>query len=225
MGKVTGYIILAATLIFLYGLSLLSFLFPSSKIDFSASLILSSLLINMIVLCGSSILGNMLFYGSNLYISLKNLYFTKKNIGYSIFIGSVSALIILFVLAVIFYILMHIGYTPPDNPLSENIAEILTVPLVILIPLFSSISEEIFFRGFLQPKLMDLTTPLIGIIITSILFGFAHLAYQNPLQIIIPFFIGLIFGFLLIKTKNILAPISAHYIFNFIQLALTYFFQ
>jgi len=167
----------------------------------------------------------MLFYGSNLYISLKNLYFTKKNIGYSIFIGSVSALTILFFLAVIFYILMHIGYTPPDNPLSENIAEILTVPLVILIPLFSSISEEIFFRGFLQPKLMDLTTPLIGITITSILFGFAHLAYQNPLQIIIPFFIGLIFGFLLIKTKNILAPISAHYIFNFIQLALTYFSQ
>jgi membrane protease YdiL (CAAX protease family) len=120
---------------------------------------------------------------------------------------------------------MHIGYTPPDNPLSENIAEILTVPLVILIPLLSSISEEIFFRGFLQPKLMDLTTPLIGIIITSILFGFAHLAYQNPLQIAIPFFIGLIFGFLLIKTKNILAPISAHYIFNFIQLALTYFSQ
>ncbi len=223
MGKVTGYLILAATLIFLYGLSILSFLFSSSEINFSASLLLSSLLINMIVLCGSSILGNMLFYSSSLYTSLKNLYFTKKNIGYSILIGSSSALIILFFLGLIFYILIQIGYTPPDNPLSENIAEALTVPLVILIPLLSSISEEIFFRGFLQPKLMGLTTPLIGIILTSILFGFAHLAYHNPLQIVIPFFIGLIFGLLLIKTKNILAPISAHYLFNFIQLALTYF--
>lgn len=223
IGKVTGYIILAATFIFIYGLSLLSFIFSSSEIDVSGFLILSSLLINMIVLGGSSILGNMLFYSSNLYMSLKSLYFTKKNIGYSVLIGFVSALSILFFLGLLFSILIYMGYTPPDNPLSENIAEILTVPLVIFIPLLSSISEEIFFRGFLQPKLIGITTPLIGIVITSALFGFAHLAYQNPLQIVIPFFIGIIFGFLLLKTKNILAPISAHYFFNFIQLALTYF--
>jgi len=225
MGKIIGYLILTATLIFLYGLSILSLLFTSPAIDFSASLLISSLLINTVILCGSSILGNMLFYSSNLYTSLKNLYFTKKNIGYSIFIGSSSAFIILFFLGLIFYIFIQIGYTPPDNPLSENIAEALTLPLVIVIPLLSSISEEIFFRGFIQPKLMGLTTPIIGIVITSFLFGFAHLAYNNPLQIVIPFFIGLIFGFLLIKTKNILAPISAHFFFNFIQLALTYFSQ
>jgi membrane protease YdiL (CAAX protease family) len=165
----------------------------------------------------------MLFYSSNLYASLKKLYFNKINIGYSIVIGSFSAILTLFFIGLIFYLLIQIGYMPPNNPLGERIAEKLTLPLVFIISFLSSVSEEIFFRGFLQPKLIRLTTPLFGIVITSALFGFAHIAYHNPLQIVIPFCIGIIFGFLLLKTKNIIAPISAHFFFNFIQLALAYF--
>jgi membrane protease YdiL (CAAX protease family) len=223
IGTITGLIILSATLLFLYGLSLLSYLFPPEEIDISPLLLITSLLINMVILCGSSLLGNMLFYSSSLYISFKKLFFTKKKIGYSLFIGFFSALITLFILGILFYFLSLTGFTPPENPLGEQIMESLTVPLLFIVPLLSSVSEEIFFRGFLQPKIIHFTTPPLGIIITSILFGIAHISYGNPLQVIIPFFIGILFGVLIVKTKNIIAPITAHYFFNFIQLTLTYF--
>ena len=225
ISTITGLIILALTLLFIYGASILSYLFTPQEIDISPLLLITSLLINMVILCGSSILGNMLFYNSTLYSSLKNLYFTKKKIGYNFLLGFSSALITLFLLGIIFYLLTQTGYNIPENPLGEQITEILTIPLLIMIPLISAVSEEIFFRGFLQPKIIHITTPLLGIIITSILFGFAHISYGNPLQIIIPFFIGILFGILIVKTKNILAPITAHFFFNFIQLSLTYFSQ
>jgi len=78
--------------------------------------------------------------------------------------------------------------------------------------LFSSVGEELFFRGVMQAHL--------GIAITSVLFGLLHglpgtrFASWGACAI----FAGLIFGFLHELSGGVLAPILAHFSINFVNL-------
>ncbi|MFQ6050657.1 MAG: lysostaphin resistance A-like protein [Candidatus Hydrothermarchaeota archaeon] len=64
-------------------------------------------------------------------------------------------------------------------------------------------SEELLFRGFLQPK--------IGLFPASLLFGLVHwFGYFNVPQVIGATFLGLILGLLFEWKKNIVTPIVAH---------------
>lgn len=78
----------------------------------------------------------------------------------------------------------------------------------------SAIGEEFLFRGALQPTL--------GIIMTSLIFGLCHVA---PLGVsrwswpLLSSTAGFVFGALKLTSGGLLAPIVAHFLFNWIQLA------
>jgi len=95
---------------------------------------------------------------------------------------------------------------------------------LVLLAMLAGITEEILFRGAIQPLLMQLCAdsqlpinPLIGgVVLTSILFGFAHLitptygvmaavmgAYLSGVQILDP-------------DRNLLAPIVTHAVYDWI---------
>jgi membrane protease YdiL (CAAX protease family) len=79
-----------------------------------------------------------------------------------------------------------------------------------IIAISSGMGEEIFFRGFLQP--------IIGIFITSILFGVVHIPPNKNMKMW-PFFaivVGFMLGCLLKYTGTIVIPIVAHALINFI---------
>ncbi|HET6346269.1 MAG TPA: CPBP family intramembrane glutamic endopeptidase [Myxococcota bacterium] len=76
----------------------------------------------------------------------------------------------------------------------------------------SGVSEEILFRGALQPS--------VGLGCTAVIFGLLHV---RPSRRFIPWTImavvgGLVFGLLALWTEHILAPILAHITVNFLNL-------
>lgn len=91
----------------------------------------------------------------------------------------------------------------------------LSIPGILFISFCAGFGEELFFRGFAQHYL--------GIIITSILFVAIH-GYLNPKDVGISIYglvmvlIIIVFG-CLFKEMGILAPATAHFIFDVILLA------
>lgn len=76
----------------------------------------------------------------------------------------------------------------------------------------SALAEELFFRGFLQPRL--------GYVVTSLLFGAAHLTRDRRL---LPWpmaatVMGFALGAMFVVRGSLLAPVLAHFTNNFFNL-------
>jgi membrane protease YdiL (CAAX protease family) len=84
--------------------------------------------------------------------------------------------------------------------------------------LFGALFEELFFRGILQNLLLlYIEESWVGIFITSLLFLALHVQYfKKPLMLFNILLPSLAFGWVYVKTNNILAPIIAHFFLNFV---------
>lgn len=88
---------------------------------------------------------------------------------------------------------------------------------VLYLSLFSSVAEELFFRGAIQTSLSRISdSPTLGLLITSILFGMLHMGRDRSY---IPWTIfavgsGLVLGYGFMLTGNILVPILIHFLIN-----------
>jgi membrane protease YdiL (CAAX protease family) len=100
-----------------------------------------------------------------------------------------------------------------------NFTSINIISSVLLIP----ITEELFFREFLQKHLQKHTRVFVAIGLTSILFASIHLPYENLIlgyptfsfhHAYIALFGGLILGFVYFKSKSIGPPIVLHMLWN-----------
>lgn len=80
----------------------------------------------------------------------------------------------------------------------------------IALALSAGVVEEIFFRGLLQPR--------IGYLASTALFALAHLAYGQPFLLIGVTMLSLIYGALVIWRQSVWAAISAHAVFDLVQL-------
>lgn len=95
---------------------------------------------------------------------------------------------------------------------TEAIAEsINSWGIVFAVALAASIGEEIAFRGALQP--------IFGFWATALLFTAVHIQYTLTPASLLIFIVALALGWLR-ENFNLWAAISAHFIYNFIQLAL-----
>lgn len=77
--------------------------------------------------------------------------------------------------------------------------------------LLFSVAEEFIFRGFLLKYLAKHTSAFKAVFWSSLLFSLVHL---NPLAVILTLPLGLLLGFIMLRTGNIIAPITAHFVFN-----------
>ena len=168
------------------------------------------LTLNLIILGFGVIMFVYLIYGNYEkpleYLKIKFEISTFKAIGIGLLVG-----IGLFVISgVAFGLMSELGYSQ-DNVLAERLSDLIgkNILYIFIIALFAGLSEEIFFRGFLQRN--------IGIIPASIIFGIVHIGYLTIAQVIGPLILGLIWGLLLNKTDNLAAPISSHFIINFLS--------
>lgn len=119
----------------------------------------------------------------------------------------VGAAVVMLILAVLVTVLLQqVGYDP-ENPVVEGMAAIMTWPLVFWIALSAAIGEELFFRGFLQPR--------IGIVASAVLFGLLHMSYGVPLQVFIPLLFGFLLSFLVVYTRSLVPAMVAHFCYNF----------
>jgi len=77
--------------------------------------------------------------------------------------------------------------------------------------LLLSIAEEFLFRGFLFKYLAKHTSAFSAICLSALAFSLLHI---NPLTVVLTLPLGLMLGFVMLRTGNIVAPITAHFIFN-----------
>jgi membrane protease YdiL (CAAX protease family) len=90
----------------------------------------------------------------------------------------------------------------------------LTIPDALLMAAASGFSEELLFRGALQPR--------VGLLAASVLFGALHFMPRREMLPWTGFAIasGLLFGWLFEWTGNLVAPIVAHTVVNAVNLPL-----
>ncbi|WP_197452345.1 CPBP family intramembrane glutamic endopeptidase [Rosistilla carotiformis] len=86
----------------------------------------------------------------------------------------------------------------------------------------AGVGEELLFRGWLQTLITgpisdwNLGSLVVGVLVASAFFGLAHAV--TKLYVVVVFAMGILFGTMLVATGNLLVPITAHALFDFIQL-------
>lgn len=127
-------------------------------------------------------------------------------------LGTVSIVIIILVIAILFYAL---GFKPPQYPMSQSFD---FSPMKILLFLFfgfaiAAFQEETIFRGCLQIAFTERYGKWIGNLLQAALFSLCHIGYYPwkawPV-FIIAFITGLMLGWLKMKRGTLLVPAIAH---------------
>lgn len=105
------------------------------------------------------------------------------------------------------------GIIPADNRFFDDSVWTL-INVVFVAPIF----EEIIFRGKLYNILCVNSSPLIAALLSSLIFGIVHF---EPIVILSGFLSGMLFSYVYIRTKSIIAPIILHICNNAMAYALT----
>jgi membrane protease YdiL (CAAX protease family) len=85
-----------------------------------------------------------------------------------------------------------------------------------MVALLAGVGEELLFRGVLQTLLGRWTTPVSGLLIAGLLFGAAHAL--SKLYFALATAIGLCFGGLTLYYNDLVAPMVAHGVYDFVAL-------
>ena len=141
---------------------------------------------------------------------------------FSIYLASIIVIFaVLFVglgLINVLYSFTHLSKT------SEKLIEMLNIfrqnkPLLVFSALTAGITEEIIFRGYLQPRFQIIfNSPFLGILASSVLFGLLHYGYGTAINVIGPFFIGLVFAAYYWKYRNINVLLICHFLWDLLAL-------
>ena len=103
------------------------------------------------------------------------------------------------------------------NPLKPNFSMYSLIGLIIYI--IVGIKEELLSRGYCITALNQMKKPWLSVIISSCIFSALHLLNPNvkPLGLINIILVGILFGFMYIKTGNLWMPIGYHITWNYFQ--------
>ncbi len=136
------------------------------------------------------------------------------------------AVVLMFAIEIIIgLILYQLGYVNDEVSNVQDLAASLSIGSIIFVVIFQSASEEVFFRGFLLKKMDSLYGKEIAIVLSSVLFGLAHLSYANPYVGVMSALIGVVLGYFYIKTRNLVTVIAAHILFNSASFFLFFIYQ
>jgi len=91
--------------------------------------------------------------------------------------------------------------------------------VVIVVALVPAISEELLFRGLVQRSFEQVTPGIRGAVIAGLIFGAYHL---NPFSLVPVAALGIYFGFVVYRTRNIIVAVSAHFFNNFLACTAVY---
>lgn len=112
--------------------------------------------------------------------------------------------------------------------IQELLAQAQAVPLPVVLISFAvipALSEEFFFRGFLQSALLERSPPWKGILLSSVLFGAFHLIAKDGLAIerFPPStLLGIVLGWICWRTGSIFPGMLLHMIHNGLLTSLAY---
>lgn len=93
-----------------------------------------------------------------------------------------------------------------------------TWPQIIFVSFLAGIGEEVLIRGALQSFLVSFSSPLIGIITASLIFGLLH--FLTKVYVLMTFLIGLIFAVVFHITNSMLVVMIAHTVYDIFAFAM-----
>jgi len=147
-------------------------------------------------------------------IKIKEHIFTKNKAPKTfILLGTISCIGVGLISRIIYLIystiIKHYGIRIPEPDFSFPTQSKYLILFLLYVCLIGPILEEILFRGIIL-KSMQKYGNLTAIIVSSILFSMFHL---NLVKFVNPVLMGIVLGFIAIKSKSIVPSIIAH-IFN-----------
>lgn len=98
---------------------------------------------------------------------------------------------------------------PPTEPTVTNI-----VIAILVTGLLVGFVEELLFRGLLQEWLTEIVDVRVSIVIVSVLFGFMHSVWLNPLDVVFAFVVSLLLGVVYAATRNFWFILLVHALIN-----------
>ena len=99
------------------------------------------------------------------------------------------------------------------------ISSVSPLTAILLVAVLPALCEEFFCRGFLRHCFRNLGGDWFVIVVTAVMFGCLHLDLYSLLPTTM---MGLLFGFLAVKTKSLLLPILLHFFNNAISVVVAY---
>jgi membrane protease YdiL (CAAX protease family) len=139
----------------------------------------------------------------------------RRELGLGVLVGlsTWSALVLLLLVFVGGLILFGGEDMVPSQP-PAMIPFIVGLPIWFraMVALSAGVFEELFFRGFLQPR--------VGVLASTALFAVAHLGYGQPLMLVGITLLSLLYAVLVRWRQSIWAAIAAHAVFDAVQMLL-----
>jgi membrane protease YdiL (CAAX protease family) len=133
--------------------------------------------------------------------------------GFAVLIGIGIGLAITLASSAIYY--LWPAYRQSADMYLALVLKPLEWPDLIWLGLLPGLSEELLFRGVM---LSDLGLNITAVIITSLLFGILHFSGSQQWPYVVwATVVGLVLGYATLSTGNLLIPIVAHILTNFIS--------
>ncbi len=130
--------------------------------------------------------------------------------GSCIFFGILGGVGIHFVMEELFYVMEDVlGPYPSVEFLEKAFPKtwLEFVPWILAIGLSAGICEEVLFRGFIQNGLQKYWGALKAVVVAALLFGVFHL---DPWRIPSAIVLGLLAGYLLVRTRSLYTAMILH---------------
>ena len=123
--------------------------------------------------------------------------------------------------SIISIVTRKIGLGEQSSQLKQMLG--LSVPIKLFTVFTAAIAEELFFRGYLLSRLqLYFKGSWLPVIISSLIFGLAHVSYGTILNMAGPLFIGLVFAWHYQKYRNIKILMVCHFLIDFFALVLAH---
>ena len=222
----TLFIFIIFPILSFFGITISSNTYPLENISSSFKILFEIILLSIqlaLVLILFILFPIIWYYFINEY-NLKNIFshlkLKKENLEKAILWGIITVIIAFILIAVIGGLFQSLGFDLTDSSNIPQLEIYFTIPSLLILIIIQPVGEEIFFRGFLLDKLNNLFGKTVAIMITSLLFGIAHLSLGNIYPAILTLIIGFLLAILVIKTNNLYSAIIAHILFNVISFSL-----
>jgi len=186
-----------------------------SEVEITESVLIFSSIITVMIFIITPLIWYLLVNGFNFKQILTAMKIKFERIDEAFLWGVISAIVMFLIVMALGYLLYYLGVDSENLSNIEDLAGNISIFSMVFIIVVQSISEEIFFRGFLLEKIESFAGSIIAIFTTAVLFGLAHMAYGKVYPVIMPMMMGIILGYVVIRTKNLYAAIIGHMLFNF----------
>ncbi len=111
---------------------------------------------------------------------------------------------------------------PQPIPVGGDFIRVFVYSLIVM-GVMVSVAEELLFRGLLQGSLERVMPAWQAIGFSSIMFGLMHIGWMNPLEVLLAYGAGVLFGYMATSTGSLIAPVTAHASGNLLLYVITFF--